>query len=117
MSARAAISLAPGFSRVYRSLTRANRFNGLPVRPAETVETVPASLWLAHTWLKPGANESIDNPNALRSPTRGLRLTLSQRARAGVRENGPHRLDPHPLAHSRLYPCHPRHLRATSSPP
>ena len=59
MSARAAISLAPGFSRVYRPLARANRFNGLPVRPAETVETVPASISVADTWLKPGANESV----------------------------------------------------------
>ena len=81
MSARAAISLAPGFSRVYRPRARANRFNGLPGHPAETVETVPASLLLADTWLKPGANE--------------MRLA-------------------HP---SRLYPCHPRHPWATSSPP
>ena len=81
MSARAAISLAPGFSWVYRPLAMANRFNGLPGHQAETVETVPASLPTAHTWLKPGANE------------------ISA------------------FAASLVYPCHPRHPRATSSPP
>ena len=59
MSGRATISLAPGFSRVYRPLARTNRFNGLPVRPVETVETVPAFISIADTWLKLGANESV----------------------------------------------------------
>jgi hypothetical protein len=59
MSARATLSLAPGFSREYRPRARANRFNGLPVRPTETVSTVPVSLSRADTWLKPGANESV----------------------------------------------------------
>ena len=57
MSARTSISLAPGFSRVFPATARVNRFNGLPGRPAETVETVPASLSLTDTWLKPCANE------------------------------------------------------------
>ena len=48
---------------------------------------------------------------------RWLPFSLSQRERAGVRENGSHALEAHTLAHRRLYPCHPRHLRATSSPP
>ena len=59
------LSLAPGFSRVSPPAARANRFNGLPDRPAETVETVPASIPVAHTWLKPGANES-GLPHAIR---------------------------------------------------
>ena len=59
MSARVFIPLALGFSRVFSPAARANRFNGLPGRPAETVETVPASIPAAHTWLKPGAKESF----------------------------------------------------------
>lgn len=58
MSARAVISLAPGFSRVCRPCRRANRFYGLPDRTAETIEAVPASLILAAIWLKPGVNRS-----------------------------------------------------------
>ena len=117
MSARVFISLAPGFSRVFSPAARANRFNGLAGRPAETVETVPASIPAAHTWLKPGANESGFVHSASPVAERWLPFSLAQRERAGVRGNGPHGLDPHTLAHRRLYPCHPRHLRATSSPP
>jgi len=62
MSARAFISVAPGFSRAFSPDARTNRFNGLSLCPAETVETVPASTPVAHTWLKPGANESSETP-------------------------------------------------------
>ncbi len=48
---------------------------------------------------------------------RWLQFSLAQRERAGVRENGSHALDPHTLAYSRLYSCHPCHPRANSSPP
>ena len=57
MSTGIVISLAPGLSRVFPPAARTNRFNGLSIRPAETVETVPASLPVTDTRLKPGANE------------------------------------------------------------
>ena len=56
MSARAAISLAPGFSWVYRPLAMANRFNGLHRVTGKPLKRLSLACHGA-TRLKPGANE------------------------------------------------------------
>jgi hypothetical protein len=54
---KANLSLAPGFSRVFRSGEAKTRYNGVPVCPLEAAEAAGKS-YPAHTRLKPGANES-----------------------------------------------------------